>query len=226
MQPSHNAEIFVSKLAAAERQLREATRMFFDERDELAIHSVASAAYRLIADLKKKRGREEAADVRWTAVFYAVRDYRRGTLPSYMSDDPKMMQAIRDWDKQVPAHATESFEESSVRTTKADIKKFWDERNKVANFLKHADSDSTAHLPMEEVDNLDLLSQAHASYSVLSGKVIWPEGWVLWLYFSVVRELVEGLPEWETEVARMLERLSANDRLSLCSQLVNDFEDT
>ena len=110
-----NAKIFVSKLAAAERQLCESTRMFFDDRDELAIHTVASAAYRLIADLKKKRGREEAADVRWTAVFYAVRDYRRGTLPSYMSDNPEMMQAIHDWDKQVPAHATKSFEEGTVR---------------------------------------------------------------------------------------------------------------
>lgn len=96
MSASAHARIYVSKLAAAHRQLREAMRMFFENRDELATHTVAAAAYGLIADLKKDRGRDEAADYYWRAMFYAVRDYRRGTLPSYMSSDPEILRAIRD----------------------------------------------------------------------------------------------------------------------------------
>ena len=43
--------LYVTKLAAARRQLLEAIRMFFAEQDELAIHTVAAAAHRIIADL-------------------------------------------------------------------------------------------------------------------------------------------------------------------------------
>ena len=38
------AEVHVTKLAEAKRQLRSAIRMFFAGKDELAVHTVASAA--------------------------------------------------------------------------------------------------------------------------------------------------------------------------------------
>lgn len=56
------AKLHITKLAAAERQLRAAIRMYFSGEDDLAIHTVASATYRLLADLKAERGLEEAAD--------------------------------------------------------------------------------------------------------------------------------------------------------------------
>ena len=83
------AEIYITKLLAARRQLYAAIRMFFADEDELAIHTVASAAYRVICDLKSQRGRDEVGDYYLTSVFYVVRDYRRGTLTSYFADDPK-----------------------------------------------------------------------------------------------------------------------------------------
>jgi len=51
-----SAQLHVTKLSAAQRQLRAAIRMFFAGEDELAIHTVASAAYRIIADLKGSEG--------------------------------------------------------------------------------------------------------------------------------------------------------------------------
>ena len=77
-----SGKIHVTKLAAAQRQLRAAIRMFFSGEDELAIHTVASAAYRVLSDLKMERGRDEVGDYYLTKIFYAVRDFRRGTLPS------------------------------------------------------------------------------------------------------------------------------------------------
>jgi hypothetical protein len=73
------AKIYVTKLAAAERQLRAAIQMYFYGMDELAVHTVAFAVYRILSDIKKKRGRNVAGDTFFTGVFYAIRDYHRGT---------------------------------------------------------------------------------------------------------------------------------------------------
>jgi len=41
---------------------------------------------------------------------------------------------------------------------------YWQQRNKIANFLKHADRDPGAHIPVDEVDNLRLLILACSAY--------------------------------------------------------------
>jgi hypothetical protein len=61
------ASLHVTKLAAAKRQLQAAIRLFFLEEDELAIHTVASASYGLLKDLKRDRGVSEVADVYHTS---------------------------------------------------------------------------------------------------------------------------------------------------------------
>ncbi len=66
------AELHVSKLAAAQRQLDAAIRMYFGEEDELAIHTVVSAAYSIISDLKSKRGRDESVDFLMRGIFMRV----------------------------------------------------------------------------------------------------------------------------------------------------------
>jgi hypothetical protein len=54
--------IHINKFAAASRQLDAAIRMFFAKEDELAIHTVASAAFRLLRDLTAKRGKNFTAE--------------------------------------------------------------------------------------------------------------------------------------------------------------------
>lgn len=46
----------VSKLEAAERQLRQVVRLFFQRGDEVVIHTLAAAAYQIITDLCEHRG--------------------------------------------------------------------------------------------------------------------------------------------------------------------------
>jgi hypothetical protein len=48
-----SGRIYLNKLAAAQRQLCAAIRLFFAGEDELAVHTVASAAYRVLSDLRK-----------------------------------------------------------------------------------------------------------------------------------------------------------------------------
>ncbi len=46
----------VTKLEAAERQLRVAIRMFFERRDMIAVHTLAAAAQSVLRDLGRHRG--------------------------------------------------------------------------------------------------------------------------------------------------------------------------
>ena len=48
--------ILVNKLAAGERQLSAAIRLYFLEEDGLAIFTLANAAYGIFSDLLEKRG--------------------------------------------------------------------------------------------------------------------------------------------------------------------------
>lgn len=69
------ATVHLTKLAAAERQLNAAIRMFLMNEDELAVHTVAAAAFRILRDYKEKeRGRSELADTLKRGFFYTARD--------------------------------------------------------------------------------------------------------------------------------------------------------
>jgi len=46
----------VTKIEAAERQLRQAIRLFFDRADAVSVHTLASASYQILIDICKERG--------------------------------------------------------------------------------------------------------------------------------------------------------------------------
>jgi hypothetical protein len=50
------AEMKISKLDAAKRQLETAVRLYFSEADPVAIHTLTAAAHRLLSDVNKSRG--------------------------------------------------------------------------------------------------------------------------------------------------------------------------
>ena len=69
--------------------------MFFCQRDELAINTVASAAYRIIRDLKSHRGDDELGDQFRNALFFIIQDDLSGTLPRVFSENNEFMTEIR-----------------------------------------------------------------------------------------------------------------------------------
>lgn len=220
------ARIHLTKLAAAQRQLRAAVRMFFAGEDDLAIHKVASAAYRVLSDLKAERGKDEVGDYYLTTIFYAVREYRRGTLPGYLADDPEAMKWIREIAEQLPIYASAKFEDIAASVSLDVAREFWQKRTKVANFLKHADRDPKSHIALDEVDNLSLLMQTFGSYVDLVKDDLGDEGLVLLLYFSVASGIKEGLPPELHDIAMELEGLSPTEQLNKCSLLLEGMATT
>ena len=159
------ASLHVTKLAAAKRQLQAAIRLFFFEEDELAIHTVASAAYGLLKDLKRDRGQSEAADSYLTTFFYLVRDFRRGTLPAHFTSDPSIMAEIeRIADQLSPITADSKLSDVQVTLSPDLEKQYWNENNRAANFLKHADRDTDGTFPLDKIDNNLLLLRCCSAY--------------------------------------------------------------
>ena len=66
--------IAVTKIAAAQRQLDAAIRMMLSDEDELAVHTVAAASYRILRDLKQKRGSSELVDGFARGLYSIARD--------------------------------------------------------------------------------------------------------------------------------------------------------
>ena len=213
------AEIHITKLAAARRQLQAAIRMFFAGEDELAVHTVASAAYSLIKDIKRSRGRDEVADVYSAMLFYNVRDYRRGTLPRNLADNAEYMKHVREWAEALPSITKNSkYEDLGVTVPREVVRRFWKSRNKVFNFLKHADNDSEKHISLDEVKNFELLIQAIGAYYDLAGS-LGVEGEVLLLYSDVRDGEEEALPEGLLDE---IGRLSNDEQLKFFSQYLTE----
>jgi hypothetical protein len=215
-----SATVHVNKLAAAQRQLRAAIRMYFADEDELAVHTVASAAYRLINDLKLAKGKDEVADYHLTSIFYAVRDFHRGKLPSYMTGNAELMLWIKNLADTLPIEATSKFEDISASVTPDVARQFWNKQNKTSNFLKHADRDITAHIALNEIGNSRLLMQTLGAYTDLVKDDLGAEGLVFWLYSSAEAGNYEGLPENFRGVAERLVELDSVRRREFCSAMI------
>lgn len=219
------AKLHVTKLAAAERQLRAAIRLYFAGEDELAIHTIASAAYRLLSDLKAERGIEEAENVYLTSIFYAVRDYRRGTLPEEMTSDSELMAWVRGLADQLPIERDSKIEEVSLTLPRSAVGEFWNKRNRVANFLKHADRDSGSSISLDEVDNLLLLMQCYSAYKDLTRDDLGNEGFIFQLFVGVNRQDQSAPASQRDELLQKLANVPEQDRLHLCSVLITELNE-
>lgn len=167
----------INKLAAAKRQLQAAIRMYFLSEDELAVHTVAAAAYGLLKDIKHTRGQREAANVYKASFFYLVRDYHRGILPAHMTNDATFMAAVETIAAQLsPITADSKLSDFSVAISSAMEKKYWQNTNYAANFLKHADHDIDETLPTDQIDNQLLLMKCYCAYQDVTPDDLGNEG--------------------------------------------------
>ena len=212
--------VHVTKLAAAKRQLMAAIRMFFDGEDELAVHTVASAAYRLVSDLKSQRGRDEVSDVWRTAMFYNVKAFVDGTLPGRLAEDKKFVLLMREISHSIGDVESLEYDEFQVLLPEGYATAYWRWWNRSSNFLKHADRDSEALLPMSAVDNLLLLMVTYSAYLDVAGgrTAIEPEGFVLLAYCNAYhgyycREEIRPL-------VQELEPLDNDERRAFCSNYI------
>ncbi len=84
---SEEVRVFITKQAAAQRQLDAAIRMTLAGEDELAIHTVAAAAYGIVRALKEaKRERSEFRDQLGLGIFLFANDLTSGKLDKVPAD--------------------------------------------------------------------------------------------------------------------------------------------
>lgn len=221
MEPDNETEavVYVTKLAAARRQLSAAIKMFFSCEDALAVHTVAHAAYRVLSDLKGQRGRDEASDAYLRAIFYVVRDYRRGTLPKPLLDDPSALLWIEGMARELPITSSSTIDEIELRLPPGLVREYWARRNAISNFLKHADKDSDKHLHLDSVDNHHLVLSALAAYLDVARELP-PEGMVFWVYSCVQAKNKSPISPPLALAAEALEKLEASEQMAFCSEWI------
>lgn len=217
------ATLHVAKMAAAKRQLQAAIRLFFFEEDELAIHTVASAVYIILRDLKDDRRQSEAADVYCAALFYTVRDFRRGTLPADMTSDPTMMAEItRIADQFSPITADSKLSDIKFTISDSLEKRYWDDCNQAANFLKHADRDPNGILPLEKINNKQLLQKCCSAYRDIAPDDLGNEGLVFEAFIAAARNPAhqEATGSSFDSLLESMKQVPNDLRMLLCYKLI------
>ena len=195
--------------------------MFFMPEDELAVHTVAAAAYGLLKDIKRERGMSEAADVYLTTFFYLVRDFRRGTLPDHMTGDPGFMAEVeRIADQLSPITADSKFSDVRISITPTLERLYWNDTNRTANFLKHADRDVDATLLLEQVDNQLLLSKCFSAYRDVAPDDLGNEGLVLQAFVTARNPAYQFADTAFDTVVRSMRQIPADRQLSLCYRII------
>lgn len=215
------ATLHVTKLAAAKRQLQAAIRLFFLEEDELAVHTVASAAYGLLKDLKRNRGQNEAADSYRTTFFYLVRDFRRGSLPAHLTSDPSMRAEIeRIADQLSPITADSKLSDVQVAISPTLEKQYWNVSNRAANFLKHADRDTEGALPLERLDNNLLLLKCCSAYRDIAPDDLGNEGLVFEAFTAANNPARQATDSSFDSLLESMKRVPNDRRLPLCYKVI------
>lgn len=215
------AALHVTKLVAAKRQLQAGIRLFFLEEDELAIHTVASAAYGLLKDLKRDRGQSEAADNYRTTFFYLVRDFRRGTLPAHMTSDPSVMAEIeRIADQLSPITADSKLSDVKVTISPAVEKQYWNESNRAANFLKHADRDTDGTLALEKIENKLLLLKCCSAYRDIAPDDLGTEGLVFEAFTAANNPAHQATGSAFDSLLESMKRVPNYRRFALCYKVI------
>ena len=91
-----SGKLVVTKIAAAQRQLDAAIRLELRGEDALAIHTLASAAFRILRDLRTQRGQSDIRDIFATGLFHLAHDFAAGKkLPESMRT-PEIDNLLKD----------------------------------------------------------------------------------------------------------------------------------
>jgi hypothetical protein len=170
---AQQAHVFLRKEAAAQRQLDAAIRMTFANEDQLAIHTVAAAAYGILRGLKQNQGRSELADRLGLGIFVVARDLALGKtdqMPPALAQSAVFAKLITDTVAAIQSGEVSHENDVIGKLRLINETGHWNKFNKAANFLKHADRDPRDTLPLDEMNNETLLFSGITAYLDLMGK--------------------------------------------------------
>ncbi|MGE0613342.1 MAG: hypothetical protein AB7O70_13445 [Hyphomicrobiales bacterium] len=221
-----SATVHVTKIAAAVRQLNAAIRMFFTKEDELAIHTVAAAAFRVLRDVTKKRGRDFHAEAVREGLFRMAQQYADGDLPPEQVKamaDTGFLQELESIGEAIKTCGEEYARENSTVPTSEGSKKRENKTwpSKPANFLKHADRDPDKLLSQEEIDNEMMLIGASAAYINLMNAST-PEILAYCAFWAVKNDGVDDVGTEVYELVKRIEPLPESERYEPCLQFIRE----
>lgn len=99
----HGPNVKISKLEAAERQLNCAIRMYFDEEDQLAVHTISRAAFRILYDVyPSMKDDGYSSNIEAIILQMGWKRFNRGTnFLKHALDDPDGLIDIPELDTQL-----------------------------------------------------------------------------------------------------------------------------
>jgi hypothetical protein len=215
--------IQISKIAAAQRQLDAAIRLFFQREDELAIHSITAAAFQLLRDLTKKRGEHFTSEVFGLGILELAKQFAAGTLPKdkrTMLEGSRLMPVIRELAEQIRLEGA-NFRKEQLHITISEKREHELWLSEATVFLKHADRDSAGFLSSDVLDNEKMIMATCAAYVELM-KQPTPETVAYFAFWSVRYHQVEDLAEEVQRFARQLEAANESERYKMCAEYIRD----
>ena len=195
---SFSGKIQFTKTAAAQRQIDAAIRMLFANEDELANHTVASAALHILRDLAEQRG-TMLAEIPVTGMIKTLRELGQ-PIPENVSLSDQDRDKLKKW--------------------------VYGMENRAANFLKHAKIDSHRALDIGLVDNDWVLLQCVCHFKTLVNELT-PEmytfaRWHLAVYPTFERDTLPRKENIKDE-SEQLHKLLRNEQLEAGGELLDIF---
>jgi hypothetical protein len=219
------ATVHVTKMAAAKRQLDTAIRMHFAHDDELSIHTLIAAAFRVLRDVMQNRGTKMGEELFRAGVYGIAKQYGEGTLSA------DVLKALKE-SRLLPL----------VETIAADIREQGDkfDRSRIqiadpikaeqrtwpsapANFLKHAERDADALLAAGKINNETFLIGACVAYLELM-RTPSPEIMAFIALWTVEHEFVPDAPAPIRKLADWLVPLKNEERYDACAEWVRQMK--
>lgn len=221
---SAEGRLFLTKLSAAERQLAASIRMYFMEEDQLAIHTVASAAYNIYSDLLSARGKHEA---QWPLVYGLLSvgyDVAHGRLSEeeerWLSADlisSPIVQEVANYFRRNPEARPDDAE---ILGLDSSLVEDWHRLRRPANYLKHADRDPNKLLEISELRTEEVIFRAINSSLHLNAEFTMEKEYFYGAMYSLGK--IEGPPIERVAVLALMslepEEVMEIGRRNLCSR--------
>lgn len=213
----------ISKIAAAQRQLDAAIWMFFQREDELAIHTVAAAAFQILRDVTKQRGGHFTSEVFRSGILRIAQQYVQGTLPpdkKAMIEGSSLMPTIAELAEHVRMQG-DSFDKERihVNVSEKDEHKLW--LSKTTVFLKHAERDSDDFLSADNLDNEKMLIGTCAAYVELINQPT-PEITAYFAFWSVRNNSAHDMADEVQPFAQQLEVAEESQRYEMFRKFIQN----
>jgi len=221
------ASIFINKLEAARRQLDTAIRMTFANEDELAIHTVAAAAYRILRDMLDKRGRHDLENLYRAGLYRMAKDFVNGKLSKDELIELQIYDLVSAIAEDIKVRGDDvKAENIPLLLNESSKKAHWQAMSGVSGFLKHADRHPEGLISLHDVNNGSLIIHACGAYAMVSRMSTTPEMVVFFLYWLATGGLAtagvghDGLSAEDAEMVGYLERLSPSRRRRECVKFI------